>query len=113
MMLSFSDLISQRLTVYLKAIEILLVPLQFYSIQSKIKESQTLLAKRQGVTNNIILLTLLFVAIMNVQLIHNIRSFIIQGNYYSWVDVVNYPYINIFDKDAILKYRPYNLLFVS
>ena len=108
MMLSFSDLISQRLTVYLKAIEILLVPLQFYSIQSKLKESQTSLAKRQGDTNNIILLTLLFVAIMNVQLIHNIRSFIIQGSYYSWVDVVNYPYISIFDKDAILNYRPYN-----
>jgi len=48
---------------------------------------------------------MLVVLIANVEAIKNINPYITQGNYYSWVNVINYPYITIFDKDSVTRYR--------
>ena len=50
------------------------------------------------------LLFFIVIAIMNVEFFKNIYSYIDQGNYYSWVSPVDYPYSSVFDKNKIKKY---------
>ena len=46
----------------------------------------------------------LVILMLNVETIKNIDSYITQGNYYSWVNPLNYPYSSIFNKDYVRRY---------
>lgn len=108
--LSFSSIISQRITMPLKSIEILLIPLLF-----KMKNYKDESVSRKGIyinigKNSVLLSAIIVVLLSNVELVKNIDSYIKQGNYYSNVNVFNYPYISIFNKDSIHEYRYYNVV---
>lgn len=94
-----SATISQRLTMPLKATEVVLLPILVYKNQQCLK-----LIKIEA---NKLLVSILFltsVLIMNVEFVKNIYSYIEQGNYYSWVTPINYPYSSVFDQNKIRKY---------
>lgn len=94
-----SATISQRLTMPFKAVEIALIPIL-------LNRNQNYLAyiKNKVKLQTISLLFFLVVAIMNVEFIKNINSYIEQGNYYSWVSPLNYPYSSVFDQTRIRGY---------
>ncbi len=94
-----SATLSQRLTIPLKAVEIVLIPILLYKNRQCIKDKCSK-AKR----NYILPLFITLLAIMNVEFIKNIYSYIEQGNYYTWVTPLDYPYSSVFDKDEIRKY---------
>lgn len=94
-----SATLSQRLTIPLKAVEIVLIPILLYKNRQGIKDKCSK-AKR----NYILPLFITLLAIMNVEFIKNIYSYIEQGNYYTWVTPLDYPYSSVFDKDEIRKY---------
>lgn len=113
LMLSFSDLISQRLTLYLKAIEMLLIPLQLSDVNKRRatlqirNTTQSIESIDRIAANNRIIIYCVIMLIMNVQLYHNISGFLVQGNYYYWVRPYMYPYVSIFNKSALTNYRVY------
>lgn len=94
-----SATISQRLTMPFKAVEVALIPILLYRNQSYLVDFKNTI-KFQTIS----LLFFLVVAIMNVEFVKNINSYIEQGNYYSWVSPVNYPYSSVFDQTKIRKY---------
>ncbi len=86
-----SSLISSRINVYMRYIEmILLVDFLVYFFFKKW---------------NRILSYSFILAIMTVLYIKNINSFIDQGPYYSDVNFINYPYVSVFDKKKIIETR--------
>ena len=94
-----SATISQRLTMPFKAVEVALIPILLYRNQNYLVDFKNTI-KFQTIS----LLFFLVVAIMNVEFVKNINSYIEQGNYYSWVSPVNYPYSSVFDQTKIRKY---------
>lgn len=109
-LLAFTSTLSQRLTVPLKALEILLIPLLLYRVYL-MKKDGWISNKRLSVIKfgkyRLQVFVLIIIVILNAEMIKNIDSYIVQGNYYDSVNVFNYPYISIFDKDEIYKYRSY------
>lgn len=106
-MFAFAATLSQRLTMPLKAVELLLIPLQLYKIYINKKGDICLNAKRYILVFGkfqILLSTAILIVILNIEMIKNVYSYIGQGNYYSWVTPINYPYISIFDKNEIFSY---------
>ena len=105
LLLSFSSNLSQRITMPIKAIELLLLPMLLYKIRFKQwvdnPKNKNLLVHFVNMSS---VVSLVIIAIMNVELVKNIYSYISQGNYFSWVNPFNYPYISIFDKDKIWDY---------
>ena len=86
-----SSLISSRINVYMRYIEmILLVDFLVYFFFKK--------------WNRIISYSFI-IAIMTVLHIKNINSFIDQGPYYSEVNFINYPYVSVFNKEKIIETR--------
>jgi hypothetical protein len=86
-----SPLISSRINVYMRYLEIiLLVDFLVYFFFKKW---------------NRILSYSFIIAIMTILYIKNINSFIDQGPYYSDVNLVNYPYVSIFNKHTIIETR--------
>ena len=86
-----SSLISSRINVYMRYIEmILLVDFLVYFFFKK--------------WNRIISYSFI-IAIMTVLHIKNINSFIDQGPYYSEVNIINYPYVSVFNKEKIIETR--------
>jgi len=101
----FYALVSQRMTIPLKAIEVILIPLLLGNMDKYreiIKVIPNIYIPRKL---RVAGFALLVVLIANVEAVKNINSYITQGDYYSWVNVINYPYITIFDKDSVSKYR--------
>ena len=107
--LLFHATLSQRITMPLKAIEVLLIPLQIHLIYS---------FNHCGGKVNIVIIKIfekikmfgyaaILILIVDVELIKNIYSYIDQGNYHEWVNALNYPYISIFDKYEIFNYTSY------
>lgn len=89
-------LISARLTYYFKALEIILIPYSIKVISSiKLKKLNTLY----------IIIFLVFM------IIKNLTSFLYEGNYYSDVTVLRYPYISVFNKSDIWNYRENSRLY--
>lgn len=108
MMLAFSATLSQRMTMPLKATEILLFPVLVY----KVKEIRAFGQKGKNKLNilivgrfSVLLCVILLFLMLSVEMVKNINSYTVQGNYYSWVTAFNYPYISVFDKKKILDYR--------
>ena len=83
----FSTL-SSRMIIFFKAFEIVIIP---YLLLFKSRY-------RKLIYTFMIILT-------TVMTIKNISSYIKQGNYNDRVNVLNYPYISIFDKDELWKYK--------
>lgn len=109
-MLAFSSTLSQRLTMPMKAIEIVLVPLLCYEIYEMKKNGSVpknkVLYIRYG-KYSMLLFGLIIVIMLDVELVKNIGSYITQGEYKEGITIMNYPYISIFDKDNIFEYSNY------
>lgn len=103
--LAFAGTLSQRLTMPIKAIEIILLPILLYNVK-KLKGTNKFTIIKIGKLRMLFLM-LLIICMVNVETIKNIDSYIEQGNYYAWVNPVNYPYSNIFNKKYIMNYIPY------
>ena len=105
LLFSFSSNLSQRVTMPLKAIEILLIPLLLSKIRLRDwKEDLNNKSQLIHLINMSSAISILLIVIMNIELVKNIYSYIDQGNYLSWVNPINYPYISIFNKDKIWDY---------
>ena len=92
MIFSSNAMLSSRFCVVFKAVEVLLLP-AIVDRQIRIRHAFV-----------VILCVLGFVMTWK-----NIGSYIMQGRYYPGTTRLNYPYISIFNKREILKYRPYDL----
>lgn len=102
--LAFAGILAQRLTMPLKAIEIVLLPLLLLDLikRSKMENLKIKYLKINKFRN--ITFVMLVIIMLNVETIKNINSYIKQGNYYSWVNPLNYPYSTIFDKNYVRSY---------
>lgn len=86
-----SRLISSRINVYMRYFEmVLIVDFLIYFFFQKW---------------NRILSYSFILAIMTVLYVKNINSFIDQGPYHSEVNVINYPYVSVFNKKKIIETR--------
>lgn len=97
--LFLSSTLSQRLTLPLKAVEILLIPTLLYSCPVFFRKSTKILKSRlAGFAISIII-------IMVVMYTKNLNSYIKQGGYPDKVTILNYPYVSVFNANEIYKYR--------
>lgn len=97
--LFLAAMLSQRLTVPLKSVEILLIPLLLYS-NPTYKERSIRSYKPQfaGLAFSIILISV-------VMYTKNLNSYIKQGGYPESTTIFNYPYVTVFNQQEIYKYR--------
>jgi len=103
--LSFASTLSQRITMPLKAIEVVLLPLQLYLVQKMRKgEGLTTLLNVKGNKRALPLIALIVIAIINVETVKNLNSYIIQGDYLDGVNPLNYPYVSVFNRQSIYNY---------
>ena len=102
--LSFTSTLSQRATMPLKAVEILLFPMQISIINGLRKNTSVALKVLKINHYSVLLISLVIVMIPGIELYKNLSAYIGQGNYYSWVHPWNYPYVSIFDADRIFNY---------
>ena len=100
--LSFSGNLSQRLTMPLKAVEILLFPILISNLTISFDKTVSILIRNKTVFITFVSLTM--IVILNTELIKNINSYLYQGNYFSSVNVFTYPWISVFDKNRIWNY---------
>lgn len=93
-------IISQRLSMPMKTLEIILIPLLLY-------RNQRVVFNRK-ITRIPKLATYLLVVVlmMNVECVKNVNSYIDQQDYHG-VTIINYPYISVFDKEAVRRYNYY------
>lgn len=97
--LFLSSMLSQRLTVPLKSVEIILIPTLLYSNQvSIVRGLKALKAKYTGYAFSVII-------IMAVMFTKNLNSYIKQGKYPEHMTVFSYPYVTVFNAQEIYKYR--------
>ncbi len=91
--------ISHRTTAYMKIGEVLLISrlLSERSMTIEYIKSEFILLKQ-----HVYMLTLL---ICLVEGIKNIESYVGQGEYYEGIHFYNYPYVSVFNKEDIYKYR--------
>lgn len=102
--LSFTGTMSQRITMPMKAVETLLIPLQT-SILIRLDRSNKIALTRFRISKHAVFaIPVLVIFVLNFELVKNINSYIGQGNYYEWVNVINYPYVSIFNKERIFEY---------
>lgn len=105
LLLSFTSTLSQRITMPLKAIEVVLIPLQFYLVlRMRKEENLRLLISVKGLKRTWPLIALLVVAIINVETVKNLNSYIGQGHYFEEITPLNYPYVSVFNKQSIYNY---------
>lgn len=100
LMFAFTGTLAQRLTMPLKAVEIVLLPLLLLNLIKRNRKMKYLKIDKF----RSIILVILIIIMLNIETIKNINSYIEQGNYYSWVNSWNYPYSTIFDKNYIRNY---------
>ena len=106
LILSFSAILSSRLTVVFKMLETIIIPLEIYLLGNE-KEKHTK-NERTFSKESLFLMTLfvlIFVPI--IETTKNIDAYINEGGYYS-KNIIDYPYISIWDKDSIYTYRSKN-----
>ena len=102
--LAFAGTLSQRLTMPLKSVEVVLLPLLFFNLKNRRNITRSSFKYLKIGRFRIAVLAMLVVLMLNVETIKNIYSYIDQGNYYSWVNPLNYPYSTVFDKKYIRGY---------
>lgn len=91
MIFSANALLASRFCIVFKSVEILLIP--------------SIVTKQIRLRHAFVSLLCILCFTMTWK---NIGSYILQGNYYPGTTQLNYPYISIFHKREILKYRPYD-----
>lgn len=106
--LAFSGTLSQRMTVPMKSIEIILIPMLVAKMNrcrdlGLINANNKVLFFKIG-QSSIIAIVLVIIFALEVEMLKNINSYLSQGNYYEWVNVFTYPYISIFNKSDIFEY---------
>ena len=89
----WNPLISSRFCYPFKVLEILLI-------------SNMLYYKNAYLLNRFIRFAFI-IMLTTVMYFKNIDSYIVQGSYYQSVNVLKYPYISLFNKKSITKYRSY------
>lgn len=82
------SLLSARIIICFKIIELILLP-QFLSRKSKYRQ----------------IIMIYFVLMPVLLYFHNVNGYISQGHYYSSINPINYPYVSIFNENAIWNYR--------
>ena len=90
--------ISHRLTAYMKISECILISRLLGNLGVEVFRSYGFTVVKRHVY-------MLFLAICMVESLKNINSYLYQGEYYSNVHFYNYPYVSVFNKDEICKYR--------
>ena len=95
--LLFLPLVSSRSAILFKVVEIVLFPLLYSKTHTKLKDKQLIIG--------------IVVVVATVMTIKNINSYISQGKYHSNINIVNYPYVSVFDKDEIWNYRDGNIYY--
>lgn len=98
LLLASTATLSQRMSMPLKAIELLLFPIEFYLSISYRKHKSI---SRKPMLRYVVILLL----IINVETVKNLYSYIDQGQYQSWVTPLNYPLITIFNTNSVNHYR--------
>lgn len=83
-----SSLVSSRICIPFKCAEIAIF--------------SNLTNKEQKIRMLILIFCFLITTIM---VIKNMQSYIVQGDYYNFVNVFNYPYVSIFNSDTIIEYK--------
>ena len=106
-MLSSFALISQRMTAPLKAVEILLIPIQLGKLLKLVggKRRVGLLLVKFGRGRPLIAISMVILLMVNVEMAKNINSYIGQGDYRDDINVLNFPYVSVFDKSEAFKVR--------
>ena len=110
MALSFSANLSQRVTVPIKAIEILLIPIQLKMILNlkRVPDKKGVIKRNKGLTlskKNLVLICITMVLMIpSIEYVKNINSYILQGNYYDSINIFNYPYISLWEKNEVHLY---------
>jgi len=87
--------ISTRITLYFKIFEVILIPniaMNLLKNNKKIKALQFYVAS---------------LLIVSVLLIKTLNAFLDEGYYKKHVNVINYPYVTIFNKDSLWYYKEY------
>ena len=107
MSLLSTSILSQRLTMPLKSVEIILLPMLIKKVKAQKFESYYNLIILKVGKFRILASIILILLLMNIECIKNLYSYINQGGYYSWVNPLNYPLSTIFDKSHIENYLPY------
>ena len=90
--------ISHRVTAYMKVSEVIL-------FSRLLRKQNDIMYIRRAFTVLKGQVCLLIIAICMVEGAKNINSYIGQGEYYSGIYFYNYPYVSIFNKKDIYKYR--------
>lgn len=98
---AFSGLISQRMTMPFKAIEVILIPLLIY------RNRHLFFCRVKLKLRHLAFYFSLVILMMNVECVKNLYSYIEQQDYNARVTPLNYPYISIFNKEDINKYTAY------
>lgn len=107
--LQFYANLSQRLTVAFKATEIYLIPIQIKLLYTILENKYKTLNIVSDLSRQfrVIGLGVLLIITINIEVAKNINSYIEQGGYYEWVNIINYPYISVYNKEKIFHYRNY------
>ena len=97
--LFLSSILSQRLTLPLKSVEIILIPTLIYANPAYLKR------KIKSIKPKFAWLSFSIIVIMVVMFTKNLNSYIKQGNYPENMTILSYPYVSIFNTEEIYKYR--------
>lgn len=97
LLFSFFGIISQRLSMPMKTLEIVLIPVLFY------RNRALLFNYKKTRFQEIAVYMVLIIMMMNVECLKNVNSYIDQQGYHG-VSLMNYPYISVFDEERLLQY---------
>ncbi len=101
------SILSQRLTMPLKSIEILLIPIEIKLFIEDSKKNRSPLINKIEISKQTFytIINLFLIIIPIIETVKNINSYIEQGDYYSDINILSYPYISYFNQNDIHKYR--------
>ena len=107
--LSFAATLSQRLTMPMKAIEIILIPIQISIMHNNLKNKK--IKKNKNKNKKIlfdkrilVICASIIMIVPCIEVYKNINSYLKQGDYYEKYNTIDYPYISIFEKTRTCKY---------
>ena len=99
LVLFLASTLSQRLTVPLKSVEFLLIPILLYFNPAYLQRSIKSLKPKFD------RLAMAIIMIMVVMFTKNLNSYISQGGYTEGTTIFNFPYVTVFNAQEIYRYR--------
>lgn len=97
LLLSPFGMLSQRISMPMKTLEVILIPLMLY------RNREVLLNQKKTRFSQLAVYVILIALMMNAECVKNVNSYIDQQAYHG-VSITNYPYISIFDEDRVWEY---------